>query len=127
MDEVVDGLTVHGGRNAIADFVPMSHRRLPMLRLYLPFRDPTLPDGTDAVRWSRYVDVEEESASLSWFVVADRVVEHDPSVRDVVPCMGELDDDTAEVPLFRKLRNDPRLDTASARVDRDVLPVSAGE
>jgi len=206
MDEEVDGRATKGRHTGVADFVPASHRRLPLLRLYLPFYDPKLAAGSDTVRWSRYVDVEQESASLSWFEVADRVAEHDPAVRDLVPCRGELDDDTAaalrdavgdramrclrwigygesprpasprrvfgddfseaplrpedlragrripefawdaegrlawgaqlfpdslivaaEVPLFRELRNDPRLDTDSARIDRDVLPISAGE
>lgn len=33
----------------------------------------------------------------------------------------------AELPIFRQLRNDPRLDSVSVRVDRDVLPGSVGD
>lgn len=188
------------------DFIPQSHRRLPMLRVYLPFRDPSLDEDQDVVRWSQYVDVEAHAASLDWFEAADRIVGDQPSVRHLVSCMGELDRVTAaalseaigdielrglrwvgygetpinapstrlfgedyfaadlgpadvqpnrkvpefawdaagrlawgarlypdslivaaELPLFRRLRNDPRIDTVSVRPDRDVLPRSAGD
>ncbi|EPR75351.1 hypothetical protein ADILRU_2307 [Leifsonia rubra CMS 76R] len=33
----------------------------------------------------------------------------------------------AEVPIFRQLRNDPRLDTASVIPHRDILPPSSGD
>ncbi|MCR2814701.1 hypothetical protein [Microbacterium jiangjiandongii] len=33
----------------------------------------------------------------------------------------------AEPALFRQLHNDPRLDVVSVRVERDVLPPSAGD
>jgi hypothetical protein len=33
----------------------------------------------------------------------------------------------AEAPIFRQLRNDPRLDSAPVRPDRDLLPPSAGD
>lgn len=52
-----------GWHAAARDFVPASHRELPMLRVYLPFRDR----GGRFVRWSKYVHVEEHSASLDWF------------------------------------------------------------
>ncbi|WP_203580703.1 hypothetical protein [Microbacterium hibisci] len=196
-----------GCPTAARSYIPRSHRALPMLRLYLPFRDPSLPTGDDVVRWSRFVDVEEQPASLSWFEVADRVAEEKPEVRDLVASMGVLDDDTAqalrdaigdralrclrwvgyagetpftdapvrvhgedyfeadltpddvraehripefawdadgclawgallypdslviaaELPLFRQLRNDPRVDTATLRPDRDAMPPSAGD
>ncbi|MEV5070854.1 hypothetical protein MRBLMI12_002470 [Microbacterium sp. LMI12-1-1.1] len=191
-----------GWRTVARDFVPASHRDLPMLRVYLPFIDR---DGT-AVRWSRFVDVEEHSASLNWFEATRRIAEERPAVRDLVSCMGELDGSTAEalrdaigdlslrclrwvgygevpvtdspirvfgeeyfeadlVPadvesgrripefawdadkrlawgsrlypdslivaaepsIFRRLRDDPRLDSVSVRVDRDVLPGSSGD
>ncbi len=182
-------------------FVPEAHRALPMLRLYLPFVD----EAGDLVRWSRYVDVEEQPASLNWFEATRELAQEDPGIRDLTACMGELDEVTAgvlreaigefslrclrwvgygevpetdstrvfgddyfeadlvpgdvaagrrvpefawdeegrlawggrlypdsliiaaELPIFRMLRNDPRVDTASVRPDRDILPGSAGD
>ena len=177
-----------------------------MLRLYLPFRDPALEYGKDIARWSQYVALEDHSASLDWFEATTGIVEEHPSVRDLVSCMGELDEETAkalrdaigvvelqclrwmgygeaphtssprrvfgeeyfearlspddvragqrvpefawdtegrlawggrlypdslivaaELPIFRQLINDPRIDTASVRADRDELPPSAGD
>lgn len=188
------------------EFIPATHRDLPMLRLYLPFLDPTHEEGRDTVRWSRYVDVEEEPASLDWFEAVGAIVGEQPAVRELVSCMGELDESTAdalrdaigdialrglrwvgygetpfdaattcvfgaeyfeadvgsedvrsgrrvpdfawdaagrlawgsrlypdsliiaaELPIFRQLRNDPRVDSVSVRPDRDVLPRSAGD
>ncbi|MFB7890983.1 hypothetical protein ACFC1I_02110 [Microbacterium sp. NPDC056044] len=195
-------LAESGWHTAARDFVPESHRELPMLRVYLPFRNR----ADDVVRWSRYVDVEEHPASLDWFEATSRIAEDEPAVRDLVSCMGVLDSATADalreamgdislrclrwigyadapqtdsttrvfgeefvdadlVPgdveaghripefawdvdgrlawgsrlypdslivaaepaVFRQLRNDARLDTASVRVDRDVLPASSGD
>ena len=189
-----------------ARFLPATHRGLPMLRLYLPFRDPTLDVGKDIVRWSRYVAVEDHSASLDWFEATAGIAEEQPSIRGLVSCMGELDEETtnalsdaigavdlqclrwmgyaeaphtssprqvfgeeyfearlapddvgtgrripefawaaerrlawggrlypdslivaAELPIFRQLMNDPRIDTASVTGDRDNLPPSAGD
>lgn len=183
------------------EFVPASHRHLPMMRVFLPFHDRR----GEVVPWSRYVPVEEHSASLNWFDAADAVAEEEPAVRDLTSCMGELDELTAtalregigdialrclrwigygeahtdsptrvfgedyagapltpddvragrripefawdadarlawggrlypdslivaaELPVFRRLRNDPRLDTVSVIPDRDILPASAGD
>ncbi|KAA9157994.1 hypothetical protein F6B41_04340 [Microbacterium lushaniae] len=33
----------------------------------------------------------------------------------------------AELSIFRQLRNDPRLDSVSVRVERDILPGSTGD
>lgn len=188
------------------EFIPATHRGLPMLRLYLPFLDPALEQGQDVVRWSQYVDVEEEPASLNWFEATRAIADEQAAVRGLVSCMGELDDSTAdalrdgigdialrclrwvgygetpddaattrvfgeeyfeadlgpedvrpgrrvpefawdaagrlawggrlypdslivaaELPIFRQLRNDPRIDSVSVRPDRDVLPGSAGD
>lgn len=178
-----------------------------MLRVYLPFHDPARAEGDDLVRWSQYASVEEQSASLDWSEVAERIAPTNPSVRDLTSCMGELDEVTAaalrdaignvqlrclrwtgyaaetphtdsptrvfdedyfeadlgpddvrpgrrvpdfawdadgrlawggrlypdslmvaaEAPIYRQLRNDPRLDSAPVRTDRDVLPPSAGD
>jgi hypothetical protein len=172
-----------------------------MLRVYLPFID----SGGSFVRWSQYVDVEEHSASLSWFEATRHLVEEHPGIDELVSCMGQPDESTAqalrdaigdlqlrclrwvgygEVPtaptvrvhgedyfeaklvpadiaaerripefawdadrqlawgsrlypdsvviaaelsIFRQLRNDPRLDSVSVRVDRDELPPSSGD
>ncbi|KQZ83254.1 hypothetical protein ASD56_13165 [Microbacterium sp. Root166] len=172
-----------------------------MLRLYLPFMD----EVGDLVRWSRYVDIEEQPSSLNWFEATRGLAEQDPGIRNLTACMGELDEVTAgvlrdaigglslrclrwvgygevpdtdtvrvfgdayfaadlepgdvaagrrvpefawdaegrlawgarlypdsliiaaELPIFRQLRNDPRVDTASVRPDRDELPGSAGD
>ena len=63
-----------------------------MLRVYLPFIDR---DG-NSVRWSRYIDVEEHSASVNWFEATQHRAATEPEVRDLVSCMGELDSPTAE-------------------------------
>ncbi|NYF18297.1 hypothetical protein HDC37_003153 [Microbacterium sp. AK009] len=172
-----------------------------MLRVYLPFIDV---DGS-FVRWSQYVDVEENSASLSWFEATRHLVAEHPGIDDLVSCMGQPDESTAqalrdvigdlqmrrlrrvgygEVPTapsvrvhgedyleadlvpadiaaerripefawdadrrlawgsrlypdsliiaaelssFRRLRNDPRLDSSSIRVERDQLPPISGD
>ncbi|QEW04555.1 hypothetical protein [Microbacterium lushaniae] len=190
-----------GWHTPARDFVPATHRDLPMLRVYLPFIDR---DG-NTVRWSRYVDVEEHSASLNWFEATRDLSQEQPAIRDLASCMGQPDETTAEalrdaigdlplrclrwvgygevptdpsvrvfgedyspadlVPadleagrripefawdaekrlawggrlypdslivaaelsIFRQLRNDPRLDSVSVRVDRDILPGSAGD
>lgn len=192
------------------DFIPASHRGLPMLRVYLPFRDPARELGQDVVRWSDHVDLETLSASVDWYEATDPVVGDRPAVRTLVSGMGVLDGATAdalsdvigdvslrclrwvgygevaptpapasapervfgedyveadlspddvvaerripefawdaegrlawggrlypdslivaaELPLFRRLHTDPRLDTVSVRPERDVLPGSAGD
>lgn len=83
--------TAEGWERPAREFVPASHRGLPMLRLFLPFVAPD--DGT--VRWSRYVDIAQQPASLSWWEVADRVADAHPGVRDLISCMGVLDAPTA--------------------------------
>lgn len=192
------------GRGKFArEFIPSTHQHLPMLRVYLPLQSD---DDSGIVRWSRYVDVEEQAASMDWFEATARIAEEQPAVRELASCMGELDGPTAdalreaikdiplrclrwagygetphdarttrvlgeayfearlghddvrsgrrvpefawdaagrlawgarlypdsliiaaELPIFRQLRNDPRLDTATVRVERDVLPRSAGD
>ena len=201
------GLAESGWAKLAREFIPETHWGLPMLRVYLPFRDPALEEGRDVVRWSQYVPVEELPASVDWFGATESIFQADPSVRDLVCCMGELDEDTAsalrdaiggmhlrclrwtgyaaeaphtdsptrvfgedyveadlgaddlrpgrripefvwdsdgrlawggrlypdslivaaELPIFRQLRNDSRLDSASVRIDRDVLSPSAGD
>jgi hypothetical protein len=200
MPDTTVGLDAAGWRTLARDFVPASHRDLPMLRLYLPFVDR---DGS-FVRWSRYLDVEHHPASLNWFEATQHLEEDRPGIRNLVSCMGRPDGATAkalrdalgdlalrclrwtgygevptdspvrvhgedyfladldpadidaelrvpefawdgenrlawgvrlypdslivaaEPPIFRQLRNDPRLDTMSVRAD-DVLPVSVGD
>lgn len=206
MDDVSTGLARSGWATQARDFIPATHRDLAMLRLYLPFRDPTVTGGNDIVRWSRYVAVEDHSASLDWFEATADIAEQQPSIRSLVSCMGELDEETAnalresigaielqclrwmgyaevphtssprrvfgeeyfqsrlspqdvgagrrvpefvwdaerrlawggrlypdslivaaELPIFRQLINDSRIDTVSVRNDRDDLPPSAGD
>lgn len=86
------GLDASGWHTAARDFIPASHRELPMLRVYLPFKDR---DG-NFVRWSRYVDVEGHPASLNWFEATRDLSEEEPAVRDLVSCMGQPDETTAE-------------------------------
>lgn len=81
-----------GWHTPARDFVPASHRDLPMLRVYLPFIDR---DG-DHVRWSRYVDVKEHPASLNWFEATQHLAASQPTIRDLVSCMGTLDSSTAD-------------------------------
>ncbi|WP_146145306.1 hypothetical protein [Microbacterium timonense] len=92
MVETAVDLDESGWQRLAPDFVPASHRGLPMLRLYLPFIDR---DGK-SVRWSRYVDVENHPASLNWFEATQQVAQEQPEIRDLVSCMGELDESTAE-------------------------------
>ncbi len=177
-----------------------------MLRLYLPFHDGAADVDTELGRWSRYVDVEEQPASVDWFEATAHIADEDSGVRELTSCMGELDASTAaalrdaigdiamrclrwvgygetpldspatrvfdedyfeadlgpddvrpdrrvpefawdsagrlvwgsrlypdslivaaELPIFRQLRNDPRIDSATVRSERDVLPRSAGD
>ena len=63
-----------------------------MLRVYLPFIDR---DG-NSVRWSRYVDVDEYPASLNWFDATEQLAATQPQVRELVSCMGQPDNSTAE-------------------------------
>lgn len=189
-----------GWHTLARDFIPASHRDLPMLRVYLPFIDR---EGK-YVRWPRYVDVDEHPASLNWFEATQHVAVTHPEVRELVSCMGALDSSTAEalrdaigdmtlrclrwvgygevptdspvrvhgedycaadliqadvessrrvpefawdfenrlawggrlypdslivaaeLPIFRQLRNDPRVDSASVLAD-DLLPGSVGD
>jgi hypothetical protein len=73
------------------DYVPASHRSLPMVRVFLPFRDA----AGGVVRWSRYVDVGARPASLPWSEVLSEVGDSHPSARDLVSSMGVLDAETA--------------------------------
>lgn len=188
------------------DFIPATHKRLPMLRLFLPFRDPDLDEENDWVRWSQYVTVQDHPASLDWYEATADIAREQPSVSGLVSCMGELDEETAnalreaiggaelfslrwvgygdtprsspsrrvfgeeffearldpgdlragervpefawdtelrlawgsrlypdslivaaQLPIFRQLMNDPRIDTASVHPYRDNLPGSAGD
>ncbi|MBP3042919.1 hypothetical protein KKR91_07860 [Arthrobacter jiangjiafuii] len=95
MAEEGTGLEESGWATHAREFIPSTHRGLSMLRLYLPFRDPTLDDGNNIVRWSRYVSVEDHSASLDWFEATAGIAEELPSVRGLVSCMGVLDEETA--------------------------------
>ncbi|MFC8679960.1 hypothetical protein ACFT30_00455 [Microbacterium ureisolvens] len=200
MTEATAELDESGWRTLARDFIPASHRDLPMLRVYLPFIDR----ADKVVRWSRYVDVEEHPASLDWFEATQQIVAEHSELGDLVSCMGRLDESTAEalrdaigevalrclrwvgygevptdssvrvhgedyfaadltpadvqagrrvpefawdaenrlawggrlypdslivaaeLPIFRQLRNDPRLDSMSVRAE-DVLPGSVGD
>ncbi|MBP2437122.1 hypothetical protein [Microbacterium amylolyticum] len=49
------------------------------------------------MRWSEYVSLDEELATLDWWWdVVDRAAPDHPEIRDITPCMGELDAVTAE-------------------------------
>ena len=200
MAEMTVELDESGWHFPAREFVPASHRDLPMLRVYLPF----IARGGNFVRWSQFVDVEEHSASLNWFEATRHLWDEEPAIRDLVSCMGQPDESTAqalrdaigdaplrclrwvgygEVPteqsvrvhgedyfeaalvpadvqagrripefawdadkrlawggrlypdslivaaelsIIRQLRNDPRLDSVSVRVDQDILPGSTG-
>lgn len=73
-----------------SDFIPESHRGLPMLRIFLPLVDK----HGHYVRWSRFGPFDEAIASLDWFELADRVAIEEPDVRDLVSCRDELDEAT---------------------------------
>ena len=81
-----------GWHTPARDFIPASHRNLPMLRVYLPFIDR----AGNFVRWSRYVDVEEQPASLNWFEATQHLAATQRNVGELVSCMGVLDSSTAE-------------------------------
>ncbi len=64
-----------------------------MVRLLLPMwgeRDGSL------VRWSEYVSLDDELASLDWWDVVERKADERPEIRDLVSCRGELDVATVE-------------------------------
>lgn len=73
------------------DFIAASHRRLPMVRVLLPMRD----DADRVVRWSEYVSLEDELASLDWRAVVERNVTHRPRIRDLESCRGVIDAQTS--------------------------------
>ncbi|WP_010204716.1 hypothetical protein [Salinibacterium sp. PAMC 21357] len=91
MDEAAIGIAPSGSAWLARDFIPESHRSLPMLRLFLPLTDER---GT-VVRWSTFSGFDRASASVDWFELADRVADEHPMVRDLLPCQGVLDDATA--------------------------------
>lgn len=67
-----------------SEFITETHRGLPMLWVYFPFRDPALEEGRDVLRWPQYVPVEELSASVDWFGATGSIFETDPSIWDLV-------------------------------------------
>lgn len=75
------------------EFIPESHRGLPMVRILLPMWGDH--DGS-TVRWSEYVALDEELASLDWWDVVERNAEERPEIRDLVSCRGEMDAATVE-------------------------------
>lgn len=95
MDDGSIGLEESGRATYACDIIPSTHRDLPMLRLFLPFREPSLDETENIVRWSRYVSVEDQSASLDWFEATAGMAQEQPSIRGLVSCMGELDEETA--------------------------------
>ena len=72
-------------------FIAESHRGLPMLRMLLPLIDP----AGRRVRWSEFVSLGDELASLDWWEVVDRVGEDRPEIHDITSCRGVLDAATA--------------------------------
>lgn len=95
MNKGSTGLEESGSATRACAFIPSTHRGLPMLRLFLPFRDPSRDESENIVRWSRYVSLEDHSASLDWFEATAEIAEDEPSIRGLVSCMGELDEETA--------------------------------
>ena len=75
------------------EFVPESHRGLPMVRILLPMWEER--DGSP-VRWSEYVALDDELASLDWWDVVERNADDRPEIRDLVSCRGALDTATVE-------------------------------
>ena len=78
MAEMTVELDESGWHFPAREFVPASHRDLPMLRVYLPF----IARGGNFVRWSQFVDVEEHSASLNWFEATRQISNEQPAIRD---------------------------------------------
>ncbi|MEO7017784.1 MAG: hypothetical protein ABI067_14800 [Leifsonia sp.] len=92
MAEVRGPLPEDGDGVLARDFIPESHRHLPMLRIFLPLNDRL----GKPVRWSKYIALNDAPASLDWFELVDRVASDRPEVHELVPCRGELDAVTAE-------------------------------
>ncbi|QYH34766.1 hypothetical protein [Salinibacterium sp. M195] len=91
MDELAIRIMPSGHGWSARDFIPESHRSLPMLRVFLPLED----ERGVLVRWSTFSEFGRASASVDWFELADRVADEHPMVRDLLPCQGVLDDATA--------------------------------
>jgi len=92
MTSATTPLPERGDGNFARDFVPPTHRGLRLVRIFLPLLD----SARRPVRWSQFVDLENASASLSWWELVDEVADDFPEVRDLVSCGGELDEATAE-------------------------------
>lgn len=195
-----------GWASLARDMIPRTHQHLSMLRVFLPF---IAPSGA-IVRWSTHVRVETIGAEADWWHATRTEAEGSPTVGELQPCRGELDEDTAralqdaigglrmtslrwtgyagassvvdqrermlrvhgndydrsplnagdlepgrqvpefawddegrlawggrlypdsiivaaELPRFRQLRNDPRVDSVAVIPHRDVLPGSVGD
>lgn len=82
-----------GGHARLArDVIPASHRDLPMVRVLLPM---WRGDGAEPVRWSEFVTLDEELASLDWREAVERHTGEHPDIRDLESCRGVLDPATA--------------------------------
>lgn len=90
MSDVRGPFPEHGDGVLARDFIPESHRHLPMLRVFLPLHDRL----GKPVRWSKYIVLND--ATLDWFELVDRVAADRPEVHELVPGRGVLDAVTAE-------------------------------
>jgi hypothetical protein len=85
-------LPSHQDGHFARDFIPDSHRELLLLRIFLPL----LQEERRPVRWSTFMSLDHEPASLSWRELVDRVADHHPEIHRLVSCAGVLDAATAE-------------------------------
>lgn len=79
-----------GHPHLVSDLIPEHHQHLPMLRVFLP----VCREIDELARWSDFVSLNDESASLEWSDVVERVREYRPRIQEFAPATGELDVDT---------------------------------
>lgn len=76
-----------GHPHLVSDLIPEHHQHLPMLRVFLP----VYREIDELARWSEFVSLDDETASLEWSDVVEQVREDRPWIQDYSPAMGELD------------------------------------
>lgn len=79
-----------GHPHLVSDLIPEHHQHLPMLRVFLP----VCREIDELARWSVFVSLDDETASLEWSAVVEQAREDRPWVQEYAPATGELDAET---------------------------------
>lgn len=79
-----------GHPRLVSDLIPEHHQHLPMLRVFLP----VCREIDELARWSEFVSLDDETASLAWWDVVEQAREDRPCVQEYAPATGEVDAET---------------------------------